>query len=224
MPGIKHAPTAAYGYGTMKQGSMKPIAVVSHIMQGYQSTMLRWADERPPEHYVSAHFTINRDGYIAQHVGIFDPSWASGGTWSPTWPLYRESPTERNANYYTVAIEHEGFSIEPPYSYDFVYDEEEHWPEPMVEATIKIQKWICLTANITPNESSIIGHNSINGRKVNCPGSMWPRHRIITALQNDVPWRDHITTELNFIEESANNVLEGVEQVRSSLNEMGETS
>jgi len=223
-PGIKHAPTAAYGYPTMAAGTMKPIAIVSHIMQGYQTTMLRWADQRPPTNYVSAHFTINRDGHVVQHVGIFDPAWASGGTHNPTWPLYRETPTERNANYYTVAIEHEGFAIEPRYSYDFVYDEDEHWPEAMVEASIKVQQWICVTAGITPNESTVIGHNSINTAKPNCPGSMWPRHRIITALQNDVVWRDHITDELNFIEESAKGVLGSVDAVRSSLTEIGESS
>ena len=40
MPDINHIGTTQYGYADVPPNTMKPIAVVNHIMQGYARTMI----------------------------------------------------------------------------------------------------------------------------------------------------------------------------------------
>ena len=176
MPGVEDRPTAAYGYGGAKNAA---VGVMSHIMQGYQTTMLAWADERPPQRMASSHFSINRAGHIAQHVSIYDPSWHAGNVNAPTWPLYRGG----NPNLYTVSIEHEGFAIIPNYGYDYVYDETHPWPDAMVEASIAVHRWVFDQLNLEPNEATVCGHFETDAlNRPHDPGPAWPRGYIIRAL------------------------------------------
>ncbi len=46
MPSVDHVPTAAYGYPELPRGSLRARGVMSHIMQGYQSTMIEWGGGR----------------------------------------------------------------------------------------------------------------------------------------------------------------------------------
>jgi N-acetyl-anhydromuramyl-L-alanine amidase AmpD len=180
MPGVARVPTAAFGYAGMPRGSMRPIAAMSHVMQGYQRTMIAWARERPFATPKSAHFTIGRSGRIVQHVGIYDPSWTAGHVERPAWPLYRP---RSNPNRYLVHIEHEGFSAPPGYGYDYVYDERGPWPEALVEASIRVQRWALAELGLEASRNTVIGHfetDSVN--RALDPGPAWPRERILEAL------------------------------------------
>ncbi len=108
-------PAAPDGRPTYFAGQNRPTAVVLHVMQGYQSTVRRWAQRG---HFgVSWHYSIARDGSIMQHLEHSDGGYHAGITAAkaaadpPTWELWR-GPGQ-NVNTYTLGIEHEGFAGEP---------------------------------------------------------------------------------------------------------------
>jgi len=180
VPGIEHVPTQAFGYADVAPGSMRALAVMSHIMQGYQRTMLAWANERPYATPKSAHFTIGRGGRVVQHVGIFDPAWAAGYVNRPTWPLYRAGT---NPNKYLIHIEHEGFSVPPGYGFDYVYTSARPWPASMVEASIEVHRWVFDQLDLEPAPPTITGHFEVDAvNRANDPGLLWPRKTVIEAL------------------------------------------
>ncbi len=188
MPGVEHLPNPAHGYASLPDGSMRPIAIVNHIMQGFKRTIDR--EVRAGIAELSEHFSIDRDGNITQYVDIFSGAYHAGrldpGA-PPTWPRYRPNT---NPNLYTVGIEHEGFAVQPlSYKADYVYTEQRPWPEPMVLATIRVQRWIFDTLGAAgmpqePSHLTVIGHNEIAPiSRFSDPGPLWPRDRIITALK-----------------------------------------
>ncbi len=180
MPNVEHIPTEASGGYGMAPDTMDSVAVMSHIMQGYQRTMIRWAEERPYATEKSAHFTIGRDGRIVQHVGIYNPSWTAGNVKNPTWRLYRPGV---NPNKYLVQIEHEGFSVEPGYGYDYLYSESMPWPDEMVMASVEVHKWVMLELGLEPDHDTVIGHFMTNSvTRLDDPGKDWPRERIIDRI------------------------------------------
>lgn len=185
MPDVEHIPTAAYGYPSMPAGQMIPIAIVNHIMQGYQRTMIDWANERPYVAGKSAHFSIGRSGRIVQHVSILDPAWHAGAVREATWPLLRfRAGLAINPNLYTVGIEHEGFSVDPGYGYDYLYSAANPWPQAMVDASVRVQKWVCSEVGIKPSTDTIIGHRDIDGvARANDPGPQWPQAAVIGAIK-----------------------------------------
>lgn len=180
MPGVTVVKTMAFGYTTIEPGTMQARGVMSHIMQGYQRTMVQWAQERPPQAMKSAHFSISRKGEVIQHVSIFDPCWAAGGARGATWIEYDGT----NPNWYTVSIEHEGFAIRPNYGYDYVYADIRPWPAAMVEASIRVQRWVLEQHGLTATTDTIIGHYMTDQLyRKHDPGPQWPRDEIIAALQ-----------------------------------------
>ena len=93
----------------------------------------------------------------------------------------------------TVGIEHEGFSIPPGYSYDYLYSNGNPWPEAMIEASIRVHRWVFARVNewdagaMVPSEDTVITHSMLNtaSRKQD-PGDLWlatVRPRILAALQ-----------------------------------------
>jgi len=182
MPGVEHIPTPTYGYADVPAGGMQPTAIVNHIAQGYQRTFDSWA--RLGNGIVSAHFTIGRAGRIVQYVGIFDPAYHAGlldeGR-PPSWLGYRRGV---NPNKHTMAVEHEGFSIAPNYDFDYVYDAAHPWPDAMVDASIRVQRWALATARLTASAHTVIGHHEIAPRsRAHDPGPQWPRERIMRGLE-----------------------------------------
>ena len=184
MPGVEVIQTAAFG----GYGEIKPIAVINHIMQGHQSTMIKWAKERPAVTQKSAHFTISRSGRIVQHVPINQASWTSGRVKQPTWKLLRYvNSLPANPNSYVINIEHEGFSIPPDYGYDYVYSDSKPWPEAMVIASIEVQRWVCAQLEIEPNEDTITGHSVIDSiDRAFDPGTYWPKARVLQAIKDGI--------------------------------------
>lgn len=183
MPGVEIEMTMAKG--DPRVVDMRPIAVINHIMQGYQSTMVRWAQERPYRTAKSAHFTIGRDGRIVQHAPLNVPTWASGNVAEPTWRLMKYDGGEPvNPNWYTVNIEHEGFSVDPvSYEYDYLYDEGV-WPEAMVRSSVEVNAFVCGEYGILPSVDTIIGHYQTNTiTRMDDPGGAWPQGRVIQSVK-----------------------------------------
>ena len=137
----------------------------ARLEQGYQSTMVAWANERPWVTPKSAHFTVGRTGDVIQHVGIYDPAWAAGRVADPTWRLLPAdaSTADSTPNKLCVHIEHEGFSVPPQYGYDYLYDETHAWPQPMVQSSIEVQRWCLGELGVDASADAVIGHFMTDG-------------------------------------------------------------
>lgn len=182
MPGVEHIPTRAFGSVRTAHGAMQARAVMSHIMQGSQRTMIEWAREDPVQTRKSVHFTIAGDGRTVQHVGIYDAAWGAGRVNDPTWSLL---PAGETPNDYTVQIEHEGFSEVPSYAPNArPYERGANpWPEAMVQASIRVHRWVLGELGLKPDAERVIGHFMTDAKfRPNDPGDAWPRARIIEAL------------------------------------------
>ena len=166
MPGVERIETAAMG------GAITPRGVMSHVMQGWQATMIRWARERPRVTPRSAHFTIGRDGRIVQHVPIRRQAWHAGRLDPGAPPRWSLLPSGANPNDYAVGIEHEGFSGEP-------------WPERQLEATIRVHRWLFAELGLVPSGETVIGHcMTAPASRAADPGPTWPHERILDALRD----------------------------------------
>ena len=134
MPGVVKIETLNFGYSDVKPGSVRPIAIVSHVAQGYIRTLDDWARRGVN---ISPQFGITRKGEIHQYVSIFDAAYHAGrldpGV-DPTWALYRPGV---NPNKYTVGMEFEGFSMIPTYGYDYIYTLDRPWPAGVVNASCR---------------------------------------------------------------------------------------
>ena len=167
MNDVAHVPTGWVQLGApdVFDGQMWPKQIVHHVMQGYQSTMNTWANERPPRTKVAVHFTINRTGRIVQHMPIWNPGWHVG--WQ-SWNLH------------SVGIEHEGFSVDPVvYGYDYLYSAARPWPQAMVDASVRVTKWVMeaihyYDTSVVPGPDTIIGHSETGQPdRVDDPGLLW---------------------------------------------------
>lgn len=180
MPDVDHIATTMYGYGDVPPETMEPIAVINHIMQGYARTMIEWA--RTNSTQKSAHFIIDRDGNITQTVSIYSPAWHAGRTAKVTWDSFPSG----NPNKYTVGIEHEGFSVDPGYGYDFIY--EDGWPDAMMEASVQVHQWILGELGLEANDQTVIGHNETDGvSRANDPGPAWDKSVLLAMINGDEP-------------------------------------
>ena len=175
MPDIDHIGTTMYGYTDVPPETMKPIAVINHIMQGYARTMIDWATNNSVQK--SAHFIIDREGNITQTVSIYSPAWHAGRTAKESWKSFPGG----NPNKYTVGIEHEGFSVDPGYGYDYIYDGS--WPEAMMDASAKVHKWILGEIGLEANDQTVIGHFETDAvSRANDPGPQWSREDLLSRI------------------------------------------
>ena len=175
MPDIDHIGTTMYGYTDVPPETMKPIAVINHIMQGYARTMIDWATHNSVQK--SAHFIIDREGNITQTVSIYSPAWHAGRTAKESWKSFPGG----NPNKYTVGIEHEGFSVDPGYGYDYIYDGS--WPEAMMDASAKVHKWILGELSLDANDQTVIGHFETDAvSRANDPGPQWSREDLLSRI------------------------------------------
>ena len=175
MPDIDHIGTTMYGYTDVPPETMKPIAVINHIMQGYARTMIDWATNNSVQK--SAHFIIDREGNITQTVSIYSPAWHAGRTAIESWKSFPGG----NPNKYTVGIEHEGFSVDPGYGYDYIYDGS--WPEAMMDASAKVHKWILGELSLDANDQTVIGHFETDAvSRANDPGPQWSREDLLSRI------------------------------------------
>lgn len=179
MPGIERIETAAFGgrpYG-VTDGEMHAEAVVNHVMEGWLSTMIAWAHERPFHHDKGYHFGLGVDGRIVQFSPIDTPAWHAGRRDDgkggnplapPTWPLHDDSPI--NAGGRTVAIAREGMSAQP-------------WTPEQLDASVRITTWVLAQHGLKPTPETIIGHSELNpATRAHDPGGGWDKNEIIAAL------------------------------------------
>ena len=175
MPDVDHIGTTMYGYTDVPPDTMEPIAVINHIMQGYARTMIEWAETNSVQK--SAHFIVDREGNITQTVSIYSPAWHAGRTAKTTWKSFPGG----NPNKYTVGIEHEGFSVDPGYGYDYIYDGS--WPEAMMDASAKVHKWILGELSLDANDQTVIGHFETDAvSRANDPGPQWSREDLLSRI------------------------------------------
>ena len=163
--------------------------IVSHITEGNFNGAVSWLCN--PKSNASSHFVVAKDGRITQLVSLEDGSWCNGtSTNPPTSKLdYRKSTLKNvkdrktNANYYTITIEHEGFS----------YEGQGRLTDEQLKATIWLHKHIIKEVkriygiDIPLDRDHIVGHYEINPiTKLFCPGKNFQFGRIIESLREDV--------------------------------------
>lgn len=197
MPGVEHVPIqwALPSHITGTRGQMRAHVVVDHIMQGYLSTMVGWT--RTGESRVIAHFGIGMAGRIVQFSDIYTEGIHVSSVNSPSSKRVQQfgSIAGRGVNPYSIGIEHEGASIDPRPAYSvppgMLYSRANPWPSPMVEASIRVKRWIFAQPNTylgPPSRDSIIGHYEADLRnRENDPADarardVWPVQRMIAAL------------------------------------------
>lgn len=188
MPGVERVPFRSFASSGIAEDSMFPQAIVQHVMSGYmagaRAMALNNLEGTPP----SWHFSIGRDGHVMQHVSIWDTAWHCGITRDVIPVALVTSLRDRfgrDPNTWTVGIEHEGFSIPALYNGkrvdDYVYDTEHPWPDAMIEASIRVQKWVwnqCgwlieITDRIEREERFLM-HSMIDTvNRVQDPGTVW---------------------------------------------------
>lgn len=179
MPDVARVPTNSWGYSGFPEEGMYPQAVVSHVAQGYFSGLLGIA--RASEPGKSWHFSVGRNGEIAQHVSIWNPAYHAGVVNDPQ-PLASALIGQfgSNPNTWSVGIEMEGFSVPPGYNYDYVYDAPHPWPEAQIASVIEVHEWVwgacqwLLDLSPTERENRLLTHSMIDQRtRRQDPGDLW---------------------------------------------------
>jgi N-acetyl-anhydromuramyl-L-alanine amidase AmpD len=179
MPGVAKVPTQQWGGYGMAEDGMYPQSVVAHVAQGYFSGLLNIA--RSSEPGKSWHFSVGRDGEIAQHVSIWDPAYHAGVVNSPQ-PMAAKLIAQygQNPNTWSVGIEQEGFSVDPGYGFDYLYDAAHPWPDAQRESVIRIHRWVwdsCQWLKDLPPAATVarlLTHSMIDQRtRRQDPGDLW---------------------------------------------------
>jgi N-acetyl-anhydromuramyl-L-alanine amidase AmpD len=152
------------------RNSNKPIAVVIHIAQGWKTTSREWA--RTGYTDASFHFQVDRAGATDQYMNLGDGGYHCGIKASaprPTWKLWRGYAI--NTNYYTVGIEHDGFSGQ-------------EFPEAQLRASAKLCAWVLTQIGQPADRDHVIGHYEIDSvNRPNDPGPTFPWDRYMTLVQ-----------------------------------------
>lgn len=172
----------------MSRQGWKPDMIVSHITEGSYAGAVSWLCN--PKSQASAHFVVSKKGEITQLVDIREAAWINGtSTDSKKSNYYGNSSLKlvkdrkTNANYYTIGIEHEGFSK----------DGQGKLTKEQLGATIWLHNYIIdevkknYGIDIPLDRDHIVGHYQISPRsKPNCPGSDFQWDELINKLREDV--------------------------------------
>jgi hypothetical protein len=200
MPGVEHVPVTweRPSWITNMDGKMKPVLIVDHVMQGWLTTMVNYALQRGPSlRKVTPHFNIGREGRTVQIESIFTPGIHASALNIPTAKrVLARVQMLYGTSFYSVGIEHEGFSAplagvtDAGAGKDALWTRANPWPEAMVQASIRAHRWVldqCPEMGGASRES-IIGHYEVDARnRAGDPASaaerdVWPVERIIAAL------------------------------------------
>ncbi len=166
----------------------KPDMIVSHITEGSFESAVSWLCN--PASSASAHFVVGKDGRIVQLVELTDSAWCNGTSTDINKSNHYSKSTlkqvksrKTNANYYTISIEHEGFSSQG----------QGRLTDIQLEATIWLHKYIINEVKkiygieIPLDREHIVGHFQIDPiRKPNCPGQNFQFDEILKELREDV--------------------------------------
>ena len=180
-----------WGTGNVNAGQMWPQAICDHVMDGHYGGALAMMRDPTvgddPDDYASWHFSIAKDGRIAQHASIWTPTWGAGlksthRTEEPISTFRRLWGT--NPNDWCVHIEHEDSAIRPA-----------TFTEAQIEASIRVHRWVWQQAEWLINlprgswqnpdvaESRFVFHSQIDtsGMRAHDPGPNFPWDRIVNA-------------------------------------------
>lgn len=156
-------------------------AICSHISAGWDSRS--WLQNEKND--ASVHFLIRIENGVAvvyQFISIFKTAYGNGrhsGVNNPYMPAWIKDMIRKKQgiNFATISIEHEG-----------VYPQSLPFSEIMIQASIKLQQWICSEIKtIQKNREHIIGHYQVDHvDRAFCPGgpagSLFPFERIVREL------------------------------------------
>lgn len=187
----------------MSRKGWKPDMIVSHITEGNYAGAVSWLCN--PKSGASAHFVVSKKGEITQLVDIREAAWINGTSVDAsknnhysksTLQLVRDRKT--NANYYTIGIEHEGFSSQGQGKLTDIQLEATIWLHKHIIKEVKAIYGI----DIKLDREHIVGHYQIDPiRKPNCPGKNFQWDNIIQALREDViimaleKWQEEMGTK-----------------------------
>ena len=166
----------------------KPDMIVNHVSEGYFESGIGWLQN--PVSKASCHFFVSKKGGIAQLVPIERMAWvngtstkASAGNYYGKSKLKNVRDRKTNANYYTVGIEHEGFSYK---------DGSGALTDAQLKATIWLHSYIIAEVkriygvDIPLDRDYIVGHFEVDPiRKPNCPGKNFPWDKLMQELRNN---------------------------------------
>ena len=213
-------------------------AVVNHVAQGFNMNWFVYTCTSR-----SSHFSIEKNGKVYQTLPLNLAGWHAGRTDNPTWSRFKDVPSrnkyiklrKQNPNLVTIGIEHAGFTAPPewlrtksPASYKKAVSEiwrpEYPWPEPMVEATVKLHEWFFAEGIIEgdPSSENIIGHNVLDPvSRANDPGSQWYTQvfpQIMDALKESSAIDDGITLAYGDAADDLNDLVVRIRKDMDSYN------
>ena len=171
----------------MSRNGWKPDMIVNHVAEGSFYGTISWCCNRNSG--VSCHYVSGKNGEIENIVDLNKAAWCNGtDTTSGAKYDYRRSTNrlvrERatNANYYTISIEHEGFSYK---------DGCGALTEAQYNAVLNLHKELITKYNIPVDREHIVGHYEIAPReKPNCPGPNFQWERLMADL---IAWKNGTT-------------------------------
>ena len=182
---------------------IKKVGICNHITDGLDSR--NWLQNVKND--ASVHFLIRIEKGVAviyQFASIFHTTWGNGrhsGVNNPYMPAWIKDMirAKKGINFALISIEHEG---DYPTSLPF--------PEVMIQATIKLQRWIASEIpTIMKDREHIIGHYQVDHiDRAFCPGgrdgTMFPFNRIVKELNMAVsftpPGAAHAITVPEFVD------------------------
>jgi N-acetyl-anhydromuramyl-L-alanine amidase AmpD len=202
MPGVEYVPMVPerYAYpdtvGGTTPGNMYPQAVVEHVMGGHFSYALEMMRDATvgddADDYASWHFSVARDGRVAQHAPIWTPCMGAGlrsnqVTAEPISTFRQRWHTNPNA--WTVHVEHEDAAVRNPTITDA-----------QLEASIRIHRWIfsmCKWLSDLPRgfwwlpdtaDSRFLYHSQISPvDRADDPGTNFPWDRLVEGSLGAAP-------------------------------------
>lgn len=191
----------------------KPEAIVIHIAEGYLDGAYSWFNNASSQ--VSSHYMVGRNGAIWQFVKDEDTAWHAGGVNNPNWSLFKPGV---NPNFYTIGIEHEGFTGEK-------------WSNEMYQATAELIAFLCAKFSIDLDRNHIIGHNQINSvSRKNCPGSgvdfsrlinqaltFYEDPKVVEELQNQIK---NLTAQISDLKKTVDILNTENKSLKSTINEL----
>lgn len=172
----------------MSRNGWKPDMIVNHVAEGTFYGTISWCCNKTSG--VSCHYVSGKNGEIENIVDLNKAAWCNGtGTESGAKYDYRRSTNRivrdrrTNANYYTISIEHEGFSYK---------DGKGALTDKQYNAVLKLHKELITKYNIPVDRDHIVGHYEIAPKeKPNCPGPNFPWDRLMSDLK---AWKNGSTT------------------------------
>lgn len=171
----------------MSRRGWKPDMIVNHVAEGSFYGTISWCCNKNSG--VSCHYVSGKNGEIENIVDLDKAAWCNGtDTTSGAKYDYRRSTNrlvrERrtNANFYTISIEHEGFSYKDGYG---------ALTEAQYNAVLNLHKELITKYNIPVDREHIVGHYEIAPKeKPNCPGPNFQWDRLMADL---IAWKNGTT-------------------------------